>query len=365
MNRQQITEMVKALGPEVARELVDAASRSAPGRMGRGRATNEGSVYASVANFGAFTKSVIAVGRRTGAGELLEAAKHFGNADTQKAVQLSKFDSAGVLVPIQQSGELIEFLRPEAALLKLGVRTQPFKGELHMGRQTGTSVFKWVGEGETVPRTAPMYGKLVLKAHKGMVLTDISNDLLRTPGVGDAGVGEDIRATVADGLDEAGFNGDGTGAAPKGLFAQLDPTQVFASTGTTAAAYLADIDKAVELPLIAHVRMGTAAWVIHPTRATALMQLKDTGIFIFRQEMLDKGTIRGFPFVMTTRVPVNRIVYSSDWRQFIYGIDEDLILSEHDTRAEHDETTIRAIVKGDFKLRQPKAFSSITYSPEG
>jgi len=51
----------------------------------------------------------------------------------QKTVQLSKFDSAGVLVPIQQSGEVIEFLRPDATLLKLGVRTQPFKGELHMG----------------------------------------------------------------------------------------------------------------------------------------------------------------------------------------------------------------------------------------
>ena len=166
---------------------------------------------------------------------------------------------------------------------------------------------------------------------------------------------------MADALDDAGFNGDGTGASPKGLFVQLDPAQVFASTGTTAAAYLADIDKAVELPLTAHVRMGTAAWVLHPTRATALMQLKDSGIFIFRQEMLDKGTIRGFPFVMTTCIPMTRSTFCADWRQFIYGIDEDLILSEHDNRAEYDETTIRAIVKGDFKLRQPKAFSSITY----
>lgn len=193
------------------------------------------------------------------------------------------------------------------------------------------------------------------------MLTDISNDLLRTPGVGDAGVGENIRATVADGLDDAGFNGDGTGAAPKDLFVQRDAAQMFASTGTAADAYLADIDKAVELPLTAHVRMGTAAWAIHPTRATALMQLKDTGIFIFRQEMLDKGTIRGFPFVMTTRVPVTRITFCADWRQFIYGINENLILSEHDTRADYDETTLRAIVKGDFMLRQPKAFSSITY----
>lgn len=361
MTRKQIAEMVKALGPEVARELIDAAARSAPGRVGTDRATRESSVYASVANFGAFTKSVIVLGRRTSATELIDAAKRFGNADVQKAVQLSKFDSAGVLVPIQQSGEVIEFLRPDAALLKLGVRTQAFKGELHMGTQTGTSVFKWVGEGETVPRSAPKYGKIVLNAHKGMVLTDISNDLLRTPGVGDAGVGEDIRATVADGLDDAGFNGDGTGAAPKGLFVQLDPAHSFAATGTTASAYLADIDKAVELPLTAHVRMGTVAWVLHPTRATALMQLQESGLFLFRGEMLDKGTIRGFPFVMTTRVPVSRITFCADWHQFIYGIDEDLILSEHDTRAEHDETTIRAIVKGDFKLRQPKAFSSITY----
>lgn len=361
MAREQIAKMVKALGPEVARELMDATTRSAPGRAGKDNPTSEGSIYASPTNFGAFTKSVIALGRRTSAADLIDAAKRFGNADVQRAVQLSKFDSAGVLVPIQQSGEVIEFLRPDAALLKLGVRTQPFKGELHMGTQAGTSVFKWVGEGETVPRSAPKYGKIVLKAHKGMVLTDISNDLLRTPGVGDAGVGEDIRATVADGLDDAGFNGDGTGAAPMGLFVQFDPTHSFAATGTTASACLADIDKAVELPLTAHVRMGTAAWVLHPTRATALMQLRESGIFLFRGEMLDKGTIRGFPFVMTTRVPVSRITFCADWRQFIYGIDENLILSEHDTRAEHDETTIRAIVKGDFKLRQPKAFSSITY----
>ncbi|AFE05232.1 hypothetical protein COCOR_03436 [Corallococcus coralloides DSM 2259] len=91
------------------------------------------------------------------------------------------------------------------------------------------------------------------------------------------------------------------------------------------------------------------------------MQVQESGLFLFRGEMLDKGTIRGFPFVMTTRVPVSRITFSCDWRQFLYGIDEDLLLSEHDTRAEHDETTIRAIVKGDFRLRQPKAFSSITY----
>lgn len=362
MTREQIAQMVKALGPEVARELMDAAARSAPGRTEPGNAPRGTGVYASAENFGGFAKSVIAAGRRTGAAELVDAAKRFGNADVQKAVQLSKFDSAGVLVPIQQSGEVIEFLRPDAAMLKLGVRTQTFKGELHMGKQTGTSVFKWVGEGETVPKSAPKYGKIVLKAHKGMVLTDISNDLLRTPGVGDAGVGEDIRATVADGLDDAGFNGDGTGAAPKGLFAQLDAAHTFASTGTTSAAYLADIDKAVELPLTAHVRMGNAAWVLHPTRATALLQLQNSGVWVFRQEMLDRGTIRGFPFVMTTRVPVSRITFSADWRQFIYGIDEDLILSEHDVRAEYDETTVRAIVKGDFKVRQPKAFSSITYT---
>jgi hypothetical protein len=30
MTREQIAEMVKALGPEVARELINAAARSAP-----------------------------------------------------------------------------------------------------------------------------------------------------------------------------------------------------------------------------------------------------------------------------------------------------------------------------------------------
>jgi hypothetical protein len=100
-------------------------------------------------------------------GLLIDAAKRFGNADVQKAVQLSKFDSAGVLVPIQQSGEVIEFLRPDAALLKLGMRTQAFKDELHMGKQTGTSVFKWVGEGRPSRRACPSTGRSCSRRIRG------------------------------------------------------------------------------------------------------------------------------------------------------------------------------------------------------
>lgn len=75
MTREQIAQMVKALGPEVARELMDAAARSAPGRAEPGNAPRGTGVYASAENFGGFAKSVIAAGRRTGAAELVDAAK--------------------------------------------------------------------------------------------------------------------------------------------------------------------------------------------------------------------------------------------------------------------------------------------------
>ena len=52
MTREQIAEMIKALGPEVARELIDSANRSAPGRTIGEKVANSGSVYATRARSG-------------------------------------------------------------------------------------------------------------------------------------------------------------------------------------------------------------------------------------------------------------------------------------------------------------------------
>jgi HK97 family phage major capsid protein len=365
MTSEAMQELIKSLAPAVAAQLL-AQAKSAPSDMaalfgGKSAAPEPTpSVLKSDAAFGAFVKAVHAAGRRPSREVLIEAAKGFGGADVQKAIQESKFDSAGVLVPVQQSGELIEFLRPTAVLMQLGVRTIQFKSEMHMGKQTGTATFRWIGEGDTVPRSDIKYGKIVLKAHKAMVLVDLSNDLLRNPSVGDAGVGQDIRETMADGLDDAGINGDGQGPNPKGLLRQIDPANRVKAAGTSPANYIADIDNAIERVTSSHIRLSRPGWLLHPTREAALLGLRDNAGWVFRTEMLDRKTIRGFPYVASTRIDAARMVFGT-WDQFLYGVDQDVIISEHDTRAEYDETTLRAILRADFKVRQPKAFIEISY----
>ncbi|MCP3060968.1 phage major capsid protein [Myxococcus sp. K38C18041901] len=362
MTPEQMQEMAKSLGPLVAAQMMEQAKGQRDGLAGLlgAKAKPEDNqvpgILKSLNDFGAYLKAVVNAGRNPTREAVLEQAKRFGGADVQKAVQESVFSSAGVLVPVQEAGEMIEFLRPDSVVLALGARPVPFKGELHFGKKTGSVTFKWIGEGEKVEKSQPSHGKVVLKAHKAMILADISNDLLRNPAVGDTGVAEDFREAAADGMDEAALNGDGQGPNPKGVLAQMDSAHSKARSGTSADHYLADVDGMVEDVLKANIKLRRPGFLLHPTRETALLGLKDGGTWIFRDEMLNRGTLRGFPYKASTRIAPSRILFGT-WDQLLYGVDTELVLSEHDVRAEYDETTLRGICRGDFKLRHDKAFS--------
>lgn len=310
------------------------------------------------ATFGQFVKSVMRSGLNPTKEAVVANAKHFGGEDMAKAVQEGVYDSAGVLVPVQQSGEMIEYLRPVSIFDKLKVRYVPFKSELQISKQTGTAALTWIGEGDTVSETKPTFGKIVLKAHKGMILVDISNDLLRNPAVGDAFVGEDVRAAMANGLDDAALNGTGQGPIPKGLLKQIHADNSFVRAGTSVANSIDDLDKAIEKVLTADLPMSDDfAWILHPAKEKFFKGLRDTAGWVFREEMRE-GRLNGRPYIVSTRVPSTKVI-GGLWGQFLYGVDQDVLFSMHDVRAKNDETTLRAILRADFKIRQDKAFVEI------
>ena len=364
MTPEQMQELMKQLGPNVASLVIEQMKGKRDEFAGLFSPKADAPKFSALKNaatFGQFVKGVLRSGSAPTKSVVVERMREFGGEDMAKAVQESVYDSAGVLVPVQTSGEMIEFLRPVSLMDKLGVRTVPFKSELHIGKQTASASLSWVGEGDTASKTAPKYGKIVLKAHKAMLLCDISNDLLRNPAVGDAFVGEDARNAMAAGLDDAMLNGSGASNQPKGLLLQINSANSYARAGTTAANYLADADKAIEKVLLADLSITAPKWLVHPTKEKELLAARftgDGGQFVFRDEMLDNKTIRGFPYIVSTRVPSTKIVFGC-WDQLLFGLEQDVLMSMHDTRAEYDETTLRAILRADFKVRHDKAFAEI------
>lgn len=356
MTNEQMQEVAKHVAAELAQK-----SREERGALVTKAESPKFSALRDAATFGAFLK---AIGNAKGGGreETVRAAEKFGGKEMAKAVQESVFDSAGVLVPVQTASEIIEFLRPVSLMDKLGLRTVPFKAQLEIPKQTGTAALTWIGEGDTTAETKPTFGKVILQARKAMMLINLSNDMLRNPAVGDAFAGEDAQKAMAQGLDDAMLNGTGLAGQPMGLVKQINSNNSFARAGTSIANYIADLDKAVQKVLDADVVISAPAWVMSPTKEVELLGLRDTGGWVFRDEMLGNGTLRGFKYVVSTRVPTSKLIFGC-WDQLIYGVDEAVNVSLHtDTRAAYDETVLRAILRADFKVRHDKAFAEIKNS---
>lgn len=357
MNPEQMQDVAKM----VAAEIVEKSRGERQALVTKTEEPAKFSAFKSAATFGAFLK---AVGNNRGGGrdELAKNAARFGGADMAKAVQESVFDSAGALVPIQYASDVIEFLRPVSILDKLGVQMVPFKYQLEIPKQLTGASLTWIGEGDTTAETKPTFGKVILRAKKGMALINLSNDLIRNPAVGDSFIGEEARTAMAHGVDAAAINGTGANNQPTGLLAQVNAANVFVRSGTSVTNYIDDIDQAVELVLASDVSITNPAWLMSPDKASKLMGLRDAAGWVFRDEMLGAKTLRGMPFVVSTRIPTTKLVFG-DFRHFLYGVDEDVNVSLHpDARAAYDETVIRAIVRVDFKLRHDKAFSVISDS---
>lgn len=352
-------EQMQEIAKNVADQLVEKSRGERAPLATKGGEPVKYSALKNAATFGAFLKSVAAA-KSGGREELSKHAARFGGQEMAKAIQESVFDSAGALVPIQYSSDVIEFLRPVSLMDKLGVQMVPFKYRLEIPKQLSGASMTWIGEGDTTPETKPTFGKVILTAKKGMVIINLSNDLVRNPGVNDAFVGEEARLAIAHGVDHTALNGTGVGNQPAGLLTQIHPDNKFVRSGTDASDFVADIDQAVELVLAADVNISSPAWLLSPRKASELLGLRDAGGWLFRDEMLGGKTLRGMPFVVSTRVPSGKLVFG-DFRHFISGIDEDVNVTMHsDTRAAYDETMLRAIVRMDFKVRHDKAFSVVS-----
>ncbi len=103
--------------------------------------------------------------------------------------------------------------------------------------------------------------------------------------------------------DKAFLTGAGSAYSPKGM------TTLAGSNRTTTVATLSDVNNllaAMELDLMANnIDTTGAKWVFHPTVRAFLSSLTDSvGRYFFREE-LDRGTLFGYEYRMSTQLATN------------------------------------------------------------
>ena len=204
-------------------------------------------------------------------------------------------------------GEFVEMLRAATVFDQLtGFRNVPFNSKIPSQLTGGTS--SWVGEGAAKPLTNPTYGEVEIKEHKLAAITVYTQELMRRsdPAV-DVLVRDDLIEASKTLIDNTFLDAAAASATrPAGVLNGVTATP---NTGTTAAAYEADLLALINTFVAANLSLDGAYFLMSETRAAQISLLRDALGNTYFQGMALRGTrtLMGIP-VITSQAVGNKII---------------------------------------------------------
>lgn len=322
------------------------------------------------------------------------AKKNFEDEEVVKILSTNPGSSGGFLVPEEYSREIIELLRPQNVVRRLGATVIPMTtGVLNIPKITGGAIASYIGENQTIPANDMHFGQVKLQWKKLAAIVPISNDLIRygTPEA-DMVVRDDLVAAVAN-AEERAFLYGGSTTEPRGLnnWARFGGTVINSDyTNITYETVMSELSKAVLALKEGNARFLRPAWVMAPRTEMYLMTLTDTnGNFVFRSEM-STGKLLGYPYAVTNNVLImsgltpDGTTQVDDYTQVFFVDFADTIIGESMRLAidvstdasfqawdgsqmttinafTNDQTLIRVIEENDFAMRHEKSVAVIDY----
>ncbi len=259
------------------------------------------------------------------------AANEIGDKDVAMAVSTAA-GSGGALVPQHWSSEIIELLRPQSVVRKLGARSIPLpNGNATIPRLSGGATSSYRGENESVNASAPTVDDVKLSAKTQISIVPISNEL-----IGYAGYNveqlflNDMIAATAEYQDAKFLRGDGTNSTPTGMRKTAqDGGRIIAWSGAVEAQavdqYLGAFILALEE---SNSKMRMPGWVLSPRTKQFLADLyNDKGTKLYPE--IANGYLKGYPFATTTNVPSNLGVGGNE-SEITFADFSDVLIGETD-----------------------------------
>lgn len=310
------------------------------------------------------------------------AKKTWGaDAPVTRVLSATDFTAGGAVVPAPVSEEIIELLRPASAVRRMSPTILGMNnGSLTIPKITGGATASYVSENSNLPATGQTWGNIQLVARKLGCIVPMSNDWLRraVPGA-DTLVRDDTVAAVAQRSDLAFIRGDGTQDTPRGLKYLMAAANVIPANATINLDNVTvDLGKLWLALASNNSRMTRPGWIFSPRTLNYLMNVRDgNGNFAFQAE-LATGKLRGYPFSMTTQVPVNlgggtdeSEIYFVDWADFAIGETTGMLIDMSGEAAywdgsavqaafSRDQTVLRVITEHDTALRHDFSAAMLT-----
>lgn len=204
-------------------------------------------------------------------------------------------------------GEFVDMLRAATVFDQLnGFRAVPFNSKIPSQSTGGTAA--WVGEGEAKPLTNPTYGEVEIKEHKLAAITVYTQELMRRsdPAV-DVLVRDDLIEASKTLIDNTFL--DAVAASTTRPAGVLNGVVATPNTGTTAAAYEADLLALINTFVAANLSLDGSYFLMSETRAAQISLLRDALGNTYFQGMALRGTrtLMGIP-VITSQTVGDKII---------------------------------------------------------
>jgi HK97 family phage major capsid protein len=311
------------------------------------------------------------------------AEKNYGEGHAvTKALNTSTAAAGAAMLPEDFANQVVELLRPATVVRSSDPVVVPMpRGTMRMGKQTGGVTGSYGAEGSKLGTQQPTVGNIVATFKKLTVLVPVSNDFLRYASPATDGlVQNDVVQGLARTEDLAFIRGDGTADWPLGLRNICLSGNLISSNATfTLTTVDSELGSAILALENANVPMIRPTWFFAPRIKQFLLTLKNSnGFYVYRDEMVNNGTLRGYPFKTTTQIPTTLTdgtqteIYFTDMSQAMIfdalalslGMSQDGAYTDaggnQRNAFERDETLIRAIAEHDFHLRHDEATAVIT-----
>lgn len=305
-------------------------------------------------------------------------------AELQKALSAGTPSEGGYLIPEVLLPGIVDLVVNRMIMMRLGATVIDMpSGNASLSRALTGATATYSGENVSINATQQTLGNLRLSVKKLRTMVAISNDLLKSSSLSvDAFVRNDIVRASLLRKEQAFWLDTGTDNTPRGIkFYTSDSNALNNLTDVTiGGALTADNLLNFMLALISNKievdDMGSFGWAMSAQVWRDLMNAKaTTNQYLLRQEMMENGTLMGFPFFYTQFLRPNTTpgsqtfdMYFGDWSQVVLGmqgspeIASSFEASYQDANGTHsafgeDQSVVRIVDRHDFGLRLPNAIA--------
>ena len=284
--------------------------------------------------------------------------------------------------------EFIEFLRNNAVMLQLGVRTMPgLVGNVAIPRRSGVASTYYLSSQTTaITQSESTFDQVTLAPKNLAALSKYSRQTLLQ---GTPGIEVLVRRVLSDGIILAIglgiMNGSGSSGQPTGIMQTSGIGSVAMGTngGAVTLEKVVDLEAAV-MNVNGAVNPGNVAYLTNYKVLAALKKLRaggsttGDGPFLFNADAArigrgpTPGTLNGYPLAATNQVPSTLTKGSSsgvcsallmgDFSQAIVGFwgnGLEITIGEDQDDFSKALTSVRGIVTYDVAVRDPKSFAAI------